>query len=276
MEQYFKDPKIEHLGTSRDFRDYNGCLLMFESPKKDFEYFVGADIGGGLGLSNSVAHILRAGTINEPDVQVAEFASNFLSPTEFSHVLNSLGHLYYNHLMELPACLNVENNNYGHTVLANLVEHLDYINLFQDIDPTKIKRPASVSWGTGVFDKTRTQLVMLGEARLKTGQWQIWSPGFLEEMADFQITNIKHVDALSKEIMATAGKWEGKVLDDRLFAGFHALWACNAMNPDLLLDRERLRQRKEAADQQPEGDKPDYRNTAISYDGMMADLDSRF
>ena len=273
MQHPYVDPRIEYIGSSENIQDVNGCLLLFEEPKKRAEYVIGADIGGGLGLSNSVAHVLKIGSSTSPDRQVAEFACNFLSPPEFAQVLSTLGNLYWSDEMDLPACLNVETNNYGHSVITMLVESLNYENLFQDVASYKVRQSPSPQWGTGVFDKVRTQLVMLGESRLKSGQWEIWSPFFLDEMSDFQITNIKHVDALSREIMAGAGKWEGKVRDDRLFAGFHAVWAANQLYPDLMLARERGRIRTKKLAKVPEEKKPDYRNSPISYDKMMAELD---
>ncbi len=42
METYFKDPTIEYLGKGSTIRDPNGVLLMFESPKKQEEYVIGA------------------------------------------------------------------------------------------------------------------------------------------------------------------------------------------------------------------------------------------
>lgn len=276
MERYFKDPKFEYIGNQETIHDVNGVLLVFEKYDPRAEYFIGADVGGGLGLSNSVAHVLKAGTLDTPDRQVAEWASNHHSPTEFAHVLNTLGNAFWNREMDLPACLNVEMNNYGHTTLATLVEQLDYMNLYQHLDPTKAARKQAPVFGTNVTPKTRVPLVMLGESRLKNGQWEILSPYFIQEMADFQITNIQSPDALVKEILADAGKAEGKLLDDRLFAGFHALWACNAMNPDRVLERERRRlkriQEREALKDKPDVEL-DWRNTSCTYEQMMREQD---
>ena len=276
MKNYFRDPTIEFIGEQGTVSDVNGLLLVFEPYDKHSEYFLGADVGGGMGLSNSVAHVLKAGTLQTPDVQVAEWASNQHSPTEFAHVLNCLGNAYWNHEMDLPACLNVELNNYGHTTIAILVEQLDYMNLYQNIDVTKVLRKGQPQWGMNVTPKTRVPLVMLGESRLKSGQWEVWSPYFIQEMADFQITNIQSTDALQKEILADAGKAAGKMLDDRLFAGFHALWACNSMNPDIVLDRERRRLRllrEEKALQDKPDVELDWRNTACTYSQMMEEQD---
>jgi hypothetical protein len=277
MKQYFKDPQIEYIGESGGaIHDVNGLLLVFEPYDKNAEYFIGGDVGGGLGLSNSVAHVLKAGTLHTPDIQVAEWASNMHSPTEFAHVLNCLGNAYWNHEMDLPATLNIEQNNYGHTTIAILVEQLDYLNLYQNIDMTRVTQRGAPQWGMNVTDKTRVPLVMLGESRLKSGQWEVWSPFFIQEMADFQITNIRHTDALNKEILADQGKAEGKMLDDRLFAGFHALWACNTMNPEVVLERERKRlrhiQEEKAKDEVP-GPRRTWRNSQYTYDQMMQEQD---
>lgn len=277
MEIYFKDPEIEHIGESGTVTDVNGVLLVFEKYDKYGEYFIGADVGGGLGLSNSAAHIIRAGDLNHPDKQVAEWASNTHSPTEFAHILNCLGQEYWNREMDLPACLNVESNNYGHTVLSILVDTLDYMNLYSNIDYSKRDVKLAPVWGTNVQDKSRVALVMLGESRLKSNQWEIWSPYFIEEMADFQITAIKHTDALAKEIMADQGKAEGKLLDDRLFAGFHSLWACNACNPDLVIERERRRLKRIAEAKETKDGvgkvRKNWRNSECSYAQMIAEQD---
>jgi len=276
MDKYFKDPTIEYIGEQGTVADVNGLLLTFEGYDKHAQYFIGADVGGGMGLSNSVAHVLKAGTLNTPDIQVAEWASNQHSPTEFAHVLNLLGQTYWDHEMDLPATLNVEMNNYGHTTIALLVEQLDYMNLYQNIDVTKVSRKGGPQWGMNVTPKSRVPLVMLGESRLKSGQWEVWSPWFIQEMADFQITNIQSIDALNKEILADQGKAAGKMLDDRLFAGFHALWACNSMNPDIVLERERRRLRQireeKAANAEP-GPRRNWRNSQYTYAQMIAEQD---
>ncbi len=276
MDKYFKDPTIEYIGKQGTVADVNGLLLCFEPYDKQAQYFIGGDVGGGMGLSNSVAHVLKAGTLDTPDIQVAEWASNQHSPTEFAHVLNLLGNTYWDHEMELPATLNVELNNYGHTTVAILVEQLDYMNLYQNIDVTKVVRKGQPQWGMNVTPKSRVPLVMLGESRLKSGQWEVWSPWFIQEMADFQITNIQSTDALQKEILADQGKAVGKMLDDRLFAGFHALWACNSMNPDIVLDRERRRLRhirEDKAANEPEGPRRNWRNSQYTYAQMIAEQD---
>lgn len=276
MDKYFKDPTFEYIGEQDVVQDVNGVLLVFEPYDKQAQYFIGADVGGGMGLSNSVAHVLKAGTLDTPDIQVAEWASNQHSPTEFAHILNCLGQEYWDYEMDLPATLNVEMNNYGHTTIALLVDQLDYMNLYQNIDVTKVNRTGGPQWGMNVTPKTRVPLVMLGESRLKSGQWEVWSPYFIQEMADFQITHIQSTDALQKEIMADAGKATGKILDDRLFAGFHALWACNSMNPEIVLDRERRRLRHikedKARDEKP-GPRRNWRNSQYSYAQMIAEED---
>ncbi len=278
MRDYFKDPQIEYIGDENSVADVNALLLVFEEYDPTQEYFIGGDVGGGLGLSNSVAHVLKAGTMDTPDEQVAEWASNYHSPTEFAHILKTLGEAYWNREMELPAMLNVEMNNYGHTTLSVLVDQLDYMNLYAHVDPTRRARKLAPQFGTNVTPKTRVPLVMLGESRLKSGQWRVYSPYFIGEMADFQITSIQSPDALNKEIMADQGKAEGKLLDDRLFAGFHALWACNAMNPDRVLERER-RRIKQLKERRALKDKPnvelDWRNTACTYAQMIEEQDQK-
>jgi len=277
MEPYFADPKIKFLGMSTELADPNGCLLMFEGPQKGAEYYIGADIGGGLGLSNSVVHVLKKGSKSEYEVQVAEFACNYLKPNEFAAVIHKIGFMYFDHYLDMPAVVNVESNNYGEHTIHTLSEEFQYENLFQDINTTSIRRNEIPAFGTKVTAKTRTKLVMLGETRLKTGNWIIQSPWFISEMAGFEIAKIKDYDALAQDIKAAAGRFQGKKLDDRLFAGFHALWAANAYDPDLALDRERYLSNLVKEGIRKEDDptyvKPTYRNTAVSYSRMMQELD---
>lgn len=278
MELYYRDPKAEFLGMSTDLADPNGCLLMFEGPIKGQEYYLGVDVGGGLGLSNSVVHVLKKGTKKDFEMQVAEYACNYLKPNEFAAVVSEIGRMYWDHYLEMPAVCNVESNNYGEHTIHTLLEELRYENLFQEVQTLHIKRKESPVFGSKVTGKTRTRLVMLGETRLKTGRWVIHSPYFIGEMAGFEIAKIKDYDALAQDIKAAAGRFQGKRLDDRLFAGFHALWAANVYNPDLALDREQYLS-KMAKDAEPQSDdyvKPTYRNSPISYDHMMRELDDDF
>ena len=54
-------------------------FLIFEEPKEGFDYSIGWDTGTGVGGDRSTIVVTRYGTDAEPDVQVAEYASDSVS-----------------------------------------------------------------------------------------------------------------------------------------------------------------------------------------------------
>ena len=274
METFLKDPVIEYIGSSEKMADPNGMLLIFEPYEDHSHYYLGVDTGAGVGQSNSVIEVIREGTKQRPESQSAEYACNFMGPAEFATVVNKVGNMFYDKMMDMPAVAVVENNNFGQLCLHVLLEELSYPNVFQDTDTLKEGRPLITKLGINTHSTSRPKFVMLGENRIKTGQLTVNSPYLLDEMMEFELVDLKNISALNEEMVADAGKFKGKKKDDRLIATFLALWGINEVRPDIALERERFKTKQFKADTAPV--KRDYRNTDCTFEQMVREQDELF
>jgi len=79
-------------------------------PKVDLHYIIGADVGGGVRLDNSVIEVVCL----ETGEQVVEWVSNIVPPDAFAKSIANLGNLYNN------AYIVVEANSHGILTLSEL------------------------------------------------------------------------------------------------------------------------------------------------------------
>jgi hypothetical protein len=87
---------------ARDFSP-DGKLLVFEWPEPDYDYTIGVDTGSGTGLDNSVISVHRRTlTGHDPDIQVAEFASNRISAAEMAAFVLAVATLYSQEMTTYP------------------------------------------------------------------------------------------------------------------------------------------------------------------------------
>jgi hypothetical protein len=71
--------------------DPRGALSIWEHPEPEGDYAIGCDTGYGMGLDNSVIHVIN----NNTRRQVAKFVSNRIEPHRFGHYLCALGEYYH-------------------------------------------------------------------------------------------------------------------------------------------------------------------------------------
>lgn len=253
-------------------RDPNGYLLVFVEPDPLRKYFIGVDVGTGSGLSNSVIHVVQQGDLDTPDIQVAEFACDFLDPHQLAPVVDKVGRLYWSDVDDLPAEVAIEvYPGPGEGTQYDLITFYEYPNLFirQVYDSTHNMYVQKYGWNTSA--KTKKQIVNWGVHQYKTDQWIIHSPWMLDEMIDFHAEHAVAVSVQDSEFSivkeaTTSSRIKSKVKSDRVMAGLIAEWTCNALrvegdNPAVI----RARREEEKPD---DGVRRDFQNTAISYDDM--------
>jgi hypothetical protein len=100
-------------------------IKIYEQPKKDGIYIIGADPAEGVDGDYSAAHVFDVKT----RTQVASFRSNQLKPSEFADVLVQMADMYSKNYP--PVLLGVERNNHGHAVLLKLDEIHQYANIYR-------------------------------------------------------------------------------------------------------------------------------------------------
>lgn len=77
-------------------------FLIFEEPKEGFDYTIGWDTGTGVGGDRSVICVTRYGTDAEPDVQVAEYASDSVSLDDIYTWCSAASSLYSKYMTQKP------------------------------------------------------------------------------------------------------------------------------------------------------------------------------
>jgi len=118
---------LQSLPVKRPIKiDLDGCLKIYDLPKKDKSYVAIVDVSEGLGKDYSTIQILDV-TL-KPYKQVCVYRNNNIKPLFFHDVINNIGKHYNN------ALVIIENNSIGMEVLNNLNYMSEYENIFYDVD----------------------------------------------------------------------------------------------------------------------------------------------
>ncbi len=100
--------KLIPIEDKEDKGTYNR-LVMWEMPERGQLYVMGVDASWGLGGENDNASIevIRVGTKERPDEQVAEFYGD-VTPSHLANIANTVGWIYEDKVEGLPAMASVE------------------------------------------------------------------------------------------------------------------------------------------------------------------------
>lgn len=77
-------------------------FLIWEEPREGFDYSIGCDTGTGVGGDRTVLTVNRFGAEEEPDVQVAEFASDSIPASDIYVHMTALAALYGKYMTDKP------------------------------------------------------------------------------------------------------------------------------------------------------------------------------
>ena len=169
-----------------DFDQWNGRLLCFEPPEPGEVYALGVDPAEGVRMDRSVCQVIKMGNMKHPDVQVAEFACDFLDPVDFATVVKAIGDFYHDP-DGTEAFLTLEvNAPCGDTMMSDLRLRLDYSNLFIRKSYDKINNIYTNSYGWSTNKASRPKLIARGLHALTYSDLIINSPYLLDEMSDFR------------------------------------------------------------------------------------------
>lgn len=263
--------------SAYDYDPWNGRLIVWEPPTKGFEYGIGVDPAEGVGADRSVAEVVRKGTIDHPDIQVAEFACDFMDPVDFANVVNTIGQFYCESDGTEAFCTVECNAPCGDTIVNDLRSRHSYGNLFiwKQYDKRENVFTNKLGWWTN--RTTRPKLIARGLHAFTYGDLIVNSPYLLDEMSDFERD---HFIAKAK---AAYGRH-----DDRLMALLIGYWGVH--DEDWLSGEdigEERRLRKDAKQYQqllneqstlaPEKPKRiDWQASALTYDEMMSQAEEQF
>jgi Zn finger protein HypA/HybF involved in hydrogenase expression len=154
-------------------------LLIWEWPKPNANYAVGADIAEGLGGRScySVGACIRYSSTGGGDYQVATWRSNTLGPINFGYKLNHLGRMYNDALLS-PEC-----NKYD-ICIGVLRFNTNYPNLYRwkHLDSLQVNS-SKLGWYTNV--SSRPRLWQTFKSWLQQELFHVRSANLAEEMKNF-------------------------------------------------------------------------------------------
>lgn len=240
-------------------------LQIWEPPRTrgPRRYVLGVDVSDGLGLDRSVIEVVRAGTLEEPAEQVAEFVTDSVTPMALAYVIQAVGE-YYRDDDQIEALVAIEGNNHGLSTQDTLQLHLGYQShyrweYYDAADPSK-RYSQKIGWLT----TTRTRPLLLDRlySALTTLDPITHTPDLLthssilhDELKDFQ------TDGALWEAAAARGAHDDCVM--ALGIANYVAWRLQAGESEPLEERRRRRAEQVAADARAATTpiKADWRNT---------------
>jgi hypothetical protein len=238
---------VNSLKTKPDaFREYaNGKLMVFCPPTPGIDYSIGVDTSNGMGEDSTVICVTApASRRGQPDVQVAEFRSAYVSHVEAYAFIMCIA-AYYSRYMEdstphrnpivgveqiasVGDVAQVQMRKMGYTRFPSFIRY--------DGKDLKKQKSKKIGWYTNVW--SRPILVDSFVHSVQNGWYVINSPWLIDECKHFEV----HYTASGKE----KKEHEEGEHDDGLFAAAISEIIVN----DLKSMTERSKKRFGAADQQ--------------------------
>lgn len=240
-----------------------GYLIVWHPPRAGVNYAIGVDTSEGRGKDSTVISVWALGWGKQPDVQVAEFASAYVSHVEaFSFVLAIAA--YYKSEMQIGVTrwkepyVSIEQVAAVGDTCQLQMRKMGYSNFhvmsrYDDKSPSK-RRSRKSGWFT--FGWSRPVLLGNFTHWAKNGWAEINSPWLIEEMRHFEV----HVTKTGKERM----EHESDEHDDRIFAAAMGVFPPHDLEPMA----ERSARRIDDADSLPPIDLGQYRGHVISATAM--------
>jgi len=248
-----------------------GAFIIWEPPRKGFQYTIGVDPSWGVGADRSVIHVLRNGTLHSLDTQVAEYVVDNVNMHDLSALCWQIGNIYKDPIEDMEALMSVE-CNISDDVVHDLRTKFNYTNLFvwKYYDNRTRMMSNKLGWWTNA--RTRPKLINKAIQYVQRGWWDIKSPWLIYEMK-----HIRKEDAQA-QVKASHG-----FHDDIFMAGAIALWSAHDLEfsefgPGEEMAAKRDHNYAQRVEMQsyalpPLNERKDYINTDCSYEDMMSDSD---
>ena len=158
---------------------------IWNDPKPERSYAIGADVAGGTGKDYSTAHILDM----TDNVVVATFRGK-LDPDEFAHQLRWMG-LRYNVALIAP-----EKNGEGRATVLKLQKDLFYPRLFFHQQFEDWSGGLKQSWGWTTSSKTRPTMLAQLASGLRENSPLLFCSRTIKEMSSFvRVDTVKIAEA---------------------------------------------------------------------------------
>lgn len=255
------------------------CLCIWEHPRArgPRRYVLGVDVSDGVGKDRSVIAVHRMGTIEEPEEQVALYASEGTTPQALAYIVDAVGRLYTDE-EGMAALVAIEVNNHGLSTQDTLQLHLAYPGpyyVWEYLDAGKAadRYSKKIGWVTTqrtrpmLLDKLYHSLTTLDPVTKQT-DLLVHSQLLLDELADFA------TETTLAEAAAQRGAHDDTVMATAI--AHYVVWRLQGGEQEPLdVRRQRHHQEKAAriAAAGPNAPKRDWRNTGVTADEMKAGVE---
>jgi hypothetical protein len=208
-------PLKQPVERAGDIFDYDCKLLVFSWPEPGYDYSVGVDPSGGSGGDNAVIQVMRRSLTGcDPDVQVAEWASNRVPQAMLHPFILAIASLYAAEMPDVPLVAIENVYGTGDTAQIQMLEHgYKRHYKFSRLDGKNPKKDQKKSKKLGWYSFDWSRTFMLGQfVNAKENGWLKLNSPFLlrNEVPSFQIEQT--------ERGKTRMEHESGKHDDRIFA----------------------------------------------------------
>lgn len=217
---HFQLVPVKFMGYTAGRMD--GNVFLYEYPRPEHEYCFGVDVAEGIGADRTVIEMVQKDTLYEPDIQVAEWASSWVSQMEVWPFAMVLGTLYSvpiqgERRQAKAAC---EVTTMGDAVQWELRKRgwMNHVVWPRALDNKKVDLRRMQKLGVVMNRWSRPYIVGLLMKYINHELIIIRSPYFVEEM-----------EAFSKEDDETKIQADHGEHDDRIFALGCALFALHLL-----------------------------------------------
>jgi hypothetical protein len=245
-----------------------GVLQIWELPQKGHRYVMSADVADGIGKDRSSIDIVRMGTIERVEEQVAHYISDQTPPRALAYVMDAIGRLY-----RWPdgreALAAIECNNHGLSVQDTLQLHLGYKHFYiwEVLDQADPQKRFTTRMGWVTTNRTRPILLDQLYTAVTTidpisgySDLRVNSSFTFNDMRDFQ------TDGALWEAEAARGAHDDCIIS--LGIGHYVAHRLAAGESEPLEDRRRRRHEEEVRRLRTgNGERRDFRNS----DSLAAD-----
>jgi hypothetical protein len=174
--------------------DPHGKLFIYEMPQENEFYGLGVDTGDGVGLDRSVIEVIRKGTSEHNDSEVACFANPYINAFDLWPLVMAVGTLYSTpidgNIRQAKVVIDCLRN--GESTQWELRKH-GWVNLHQWLRLDSKKVQQSKANKLGWFQNSWARAMMMDWLiKAIRDQWlDINSPYFVNEMADLERDEIR-------------------------------------------------------------------------------------
>ena len=172
------DPSSKMMDEHRE-----GNLFIYDYPKWEEPYIIGADVALGVGQDYSAAVVM-----NNKYRVIAHYRNNRIDPAYWGELLFYLGRYYNN------AFLAVESNSMGIATLQKL-DQMGYVNLYRQTKVANVSNEEGERLGFRTTSATKPAIIGNLKNLIENEEIYIPSPQIIQELKDYIATDTGKTEA---------------------------------------------------------------------------------